>query len=300
MNIQIVKNVYEAEAITHGITFHPDDVLATVFLSKVMDEVILCRTRDIPDDIDRNKVIIYDVGGGRFDHHQRGGNGQRKNGIPYSSAGLIWKEFGMDILRGTPDPKKIFKIIYEELFCGIDETDCGKRIKLKDGEVRNLTISSLISYMCPIEGETDTAFLKACDIMNIAFESILSKAVQEMQNIPLVEEAIEASDGKILVLEKYIPWHDAVFNSKNPKAKTLQFAIFPDKEGGFRWQTIPIKLGSYIARKEVPSSWFGLKEEKYASVTGVKDAKFCHPNGFIGGAHSFGGALKLVKIAINS
>ena len=38
--------------------------------------------------------IVIDVGGqydpdaGRFDHHQRGGAGERENGIPYSSFGL--------------------------------------------------------------------------------------------------------------------------------------------------------------------------------------------------------------------
>ncbi len=298
MNIEIVKDVYSANAITHSLTFHADDVLSTVFLSKIFDKVRLCRTRFIPNDIDKNKVLIYDVGGGRFDHHQKGGNGCRPNGIPYSSAGLIWKKFGMDILNKVPSPKEIFDIIDRELVSGIDATDCGKRIKLKDGEAKNMTISSIIFYMNSIDGDSDEDFLKAVEIMNIVYESLLKTAICDVSSGPYVEDAIQNSDGKILVLDKYMPWQDTLFSSKNPKAKTIMFAIFPDKEGGYRWQTVPTKLGGYTARKEVPISWRGLNSLDYSKITGLPDVKFCHPNGFIGGAWSLESTIELVEMAI--
>ena len=35
---------------------------------------------------------------GEFDHHQKNRNGQRKNGIYYSSIGLLWRKFGKKYL----------------------------------------------------------------------------------------------------------------------------------------------------------------------------------------------------------
>lgn len=94
--IVITENVEEADLITHNGTFHSDEVFSTVFLLKlassysleepliqVGDIVLekskqylkLCRTSNISGDI---KGIVYDVGHGKFDHHQPGGNGEEK------------------------------------------------------------------------------------------------------------------------------------------------------------------------------------------------------------------------------
>ncbi len=59
----------------------------------------MIRTRDL--EVINKADIVIDVGGeynadtGRFDHHQRGGAGERENGIPYSSFGLIWQKYGL-------------------------------------------------------------------------------------------------------------------------------------------------------------------------------------------------------------
>ena len=39
------------------------------------------------------------IGLGEFDHHQKNRNGQRKNGIYYSSIGLLWNKFGRKYLE---------------------------------------------------------------------------------------------------------------------------------------------------------------------------------------------------------
>ena len=88
-NIKITKNLEDATVITHGGIFHADDVLSTVILSKVMDNVTVLRTFKVPANIS-DDVLVYDIGFGRFDHHQKGGNGTRKNGVPYAACGLLW------------------------------------------------------------------------------------------------------------------------------------------------------------------------------------------------------------------
>ena len=91
--IRTTKNCKEANAITHGGVFHADEVLATVILSKVLGDVTVCRTFKVPEELPKD-VIVYDIRYGEFDHHQKGGNGVRGNGVPNAACVLIWKEIG--------------------------------------------------------------------------------------------------------------------------------------------------------------------------------------------------------------
>ena len=87
MSIEIVKNIKEANCVTHGGTFHADDVFATVILSKIMPEIRIIRLLEVTEQMPEN-VIIYDIGAGKFDHHQFGGNGERE-GVKYAAFGCI-------------------------------------------------------------------------------------------------------------------------------------------------------------------------------------------------------------------
>ena len=44
--------------------------------------------------------IVFDIGRGRYDHHQRDSR-VRENGVPYAAFGLLWEELGGEILGGT-------------------------------------------------------------------------------------------------------------------------------------------------------------------------------------------------------
>ena len=97
MNIKLTKNLNEANLITHSGTFHADEIFATLILSKIIPEITLIRIPELREKVNEN-VIVYDIGGGKFDHHQFGGNGKRQNGVKYAACGLIWKEFGKELL----------------------------------------------------------------------------------------------------------------------------------------------------------------------------------------------------------
>src|SRR3990167_4593464 len=101
--------------VTHNGSFHTDDVFAAaaliLYLEKTNNdfsaqggpasgwEVIRTRNPKIIEEGD----YVFDVGevynekNNRFDHHQPGGAGKRQNGIEYSSFGLVWKKFGVEI-----------------------------------------------------------------------------------------------------------------------------------------------------------------------------------------------------------
>ncbi len=90
MNISLTKKIEEANFITHNGKFHCDEVFSTIILSEVYDEIILCRTSELTN-ISPNQ-FVFDVGEGKFDHHQANAE-TRENGIKYASAGLIWREY---------------------------------------------------------------------------------------------------------------------------------------------------------------------------------------------------------------
>ena len=123
--IKITNNIDKANAITHGGTFHSDDVLATVILEKVFGNITVYRTFEVPEKL-ANNIIIYDIGFGKYDHHQKGGNGSRENGVPYASAGLIWRDFGRKLVEDTCNPEMVWHLIDRDLIQGIDATDNGK------------------------------------------------------------------------------------------------------------------------------------------------------------------------------
>ena len=141
--MDITKNIKEATAITHGGTFHADEIMATVILEKVFGDIIVCRTFRVPEDL-KEDVIVYDIGFGTFDHHQKGGNGARENGVPYAACGLIWKEFGHKIVADTCNPELVWNLIDRGLIQGIDAGDNGALPKL-DYPAQAMSFSAVIS-----------------------------------------------------------------------------------------------------------------------------------------------------------
>lgn len=96
-NIKLTKQYNKANFVTHSGTFHVDDVISTIFLSKIFKEINLIRVPSM-DNRSMNNKLVFDIGLGEFDHHQKNRNGKRDNGIYYSSMGLLWKKFGREYL----------------------------------------------------------------------------------------------------------------------------------------------------------------------------------------------------------
>lgn len=115
--LNIVKDLKDANCITHSGKFHADEIMATVILNKIMP-VNLLRVSEVPKTI-KSDIIVFDIGGGKFDHHQKNKNGYRKNGLPYASAGLIWKEFGINVIKKMSSNDQ--ELNYQAIFQNIDQ-----------------------------------------------------------------------------------------------------------------------------------------------------------------------------------
>ena len=58
----------DARAFTHGGKFHADDVFSAALLFYINPEITILRGNRVPDDFDG---IVFDIGRGAYDHHQR-------------------------------------------------------------------------------------------------------------------------------------------------------------------------------------------------------------------------------------
>lgn len=302
--IKTTINPEFANACTHGGIFHADEVVASVILAKYhamyfeSNEFVVCRTFKVPEDLNPD-AIVYDIGGGQFDHHQRGGNGCHENGVPYSSAGLIWREFGPKLVANTQNPDLVWKIVDRNIIQGIDAVDNGTLPK-PDYPAEALSISRAISLFNPSwdsNEKSDDAFLKAVAFAEVVFDNVLASAIATAKAQTIVDEAISKTEGHVLVLEHFVPWQGALNASKDTKATDILFVVFPSLRGGFNWQCVPEKPGSFVQKKPVPAEWKGLKGPDLQKVTGVATATFCHPAGFIGGAETMEDAIRLAEIA---
>ena len=308
MLIIIKENIRNVEfdptkkyGVTHMGKFHADEVFASVVLELYFGTLYVIRSqdKDIPKELPSN-VIVYDVGLGEFDHHQYGGNGIRPNGVPYASCGLIWKKFGLSIVKktGTREPQLVWEWIDHELIQSIDATDCGAMPKMVY-PAKPFTVSTIIGNFNPTwdsDKDVDQAFLEACSFAKTVLNNALMHALAKAESKDIVDRAIDESTNHIMVLPVYVPWHDWFFDSQNKKASDIWFVVYPSRRGGYNFQGIPTKPGEGDQRKAIPSNWRGVPKEQLRKITGVNDANFVHIAGYLGGAESFEGAMKMAKM----
>ncbi|MCL2383095.1 MAG: MYG1 family protein [Oscillospiraceae bacterium] len=308
-SLHFTENPKLATAVTHNGLFHGDEVMGTVILKK-LGAVILMRTARVPDDIpDDEDVIVFDIGLGEYDHHQEGGNGKRENGVPYASCGLLWKAFGLDVIAILLDGKEypfthqeLFAMIDQDIIQGIDAMDNG--VVPKSGcPAKIMSLSTMVSSFNPTWDSSenfDKAFEKAVSFAETIFDNKFNEAIAKLKAVDILDNLITIAENGIVFLKRFIPWNEIIFDSSNPKAPEILFVVFPSPRLGYNCQCVPDALGSFGQRKPLPADWRGKSPEDLATLTGVADAIFCHPGGFICTALSAEGAIALAKLATNN
>jgi len=299
--MKITKNIKEANLITHGSTFHPDDVFATMFISKMVENPIVCRTNNI--DHHNKDAIIYDIGYGKFDHHQVDAK-VRNNGIKYSSFGLLFSEYGKTYLSklNIKDVDKLYTSLEEKLVMQIDAIDNGifpeinAPYKISDLD----KIISDFNLAWNEEGDNDDQFLEAVLVADKIFTRAIIKENALIEANILVEEKLNEVKDNILILDKYMPYEETLWNSKNPKAKEVKVVILPSNRGGYsikpRTKNKNTKELAYNFSKE----FLGLHDEELVKVSHIKTAKFVHSSGFLGCTDTLEDAIILAKNAIEN
>lgn len=273
-----MKNFNYKKGLTHAGVFHADDVFSSALLKLLNPEIQIKRVFKVEESLSSD-TIVFDIGDGQYDHHQKDGE-TRKNGVKYAAFGLLWKEFGHLLVS-----QKNVQAFDECFVQDIDDSDNGGRLNAMYS-----TISSFIPNWDDENQNIDEAFLQA---VNYAV-SVLQLHIQRMQASEraneLVQEALEESDGHIVILERFCPWQDVLIPS------SAKFVIFPSLRGGYSAQAIPTSLGARDQKIPFPKEWRG--ETKEILEKFVPGMTFCHVGGFMISTDSFESAIMVCKKAM--
>jgi len=287
---------------THDGSFHADDVFAVAALQRLDPAAEIVRSRDpqalAACDVRVDVGLRSDPEVGDFDHHQKGGAGQRPSGIPYASFGLVWRLHGVELCSGS---ERVAAEVEERLVQGVDAIDVG--VSLTEsliGALRPATVNDVVAALNPAWDEPsgaavlDARFGEAVGWAGQVLDRQIAIAAARDRARGLVVAAIgRAEDPRFIELDRRMPWFEPVVT----EAPDALYVIFP-KRDGWGLQCVPEALGSFDNRSDLPEAWGGLAGAELAAVSGVADAVFCHPKRFVAAAESRDGVLALVREAL--
>lgn len=287
---------------THDGSFHADDCFALAALGLLGEPIDLVRSRD--PEVLASADLRVDVGlrddpsSGDFDHHQRGGAGERANGIRFASFGLVWKHYGPRVCDGS---QAVADDVDAALVQTIDAHDNGQEVA--QAIVQGVWlggVSAALGMLNPVWDEDGSAevqlarFEEAVAIARRLLEGLIAASAARSRATALVEAAIARSDDpRVVVLDRGMPWHEPIVGG----APEALYVVLP-KSSGWGVQCVPVAPGSFDNRKPLPESWAGLSDDALAAETGVAEARFCHPGRFLAVARSREGADALVALAL--
>ena len=282
-----------AKAFTHSGKFHADDVFSSALLLYLNPQITITRGNRVPEEYDG---IVFDIGRGRYDHHQRDSR-VRENGVPYAAFGLLWEELGGEILGGT-----LAQRFDEEFVQPLDNND-------NTGEKNEL--ASLIGNFNPVWDETEAAdgvteeerdrglsvgFLRAVQVAGMVLENKFARyradaRADEKINQVLAMQETQGGDARILVLPEFVPCQ------KRLKETDTAFVIFPSNRGGYCIQPQK-KPDSMNYKCSFPKQWLGLENEELQKATGLASAGFCHRGGFLMTVGDEADAIRACEISL--
>lgn len=265
-------------AFTHGGRFHADDVFSAALLKILHPDIRIYRGFSVPKNF---SGIVFDIGDGPFDHHQKN-SPRRPNGAAYASFGLLWREYGHFFLS-EKEAKRFDDKFIQPLDID-DNTGTGNVLAGLIGAFNPAWDSGVTS--------TDDAFFEAVDVAHKLLSHKLESLAAVERGHAEVEKALKQMENGLVVLLVYVPWKPTLIPSE------AVFVVFPSPRGGYSLQCVPKDFNGKTGHKiDLPKSWHGAAAEDLKKITGVDDINFCHASGFMCTVASLEGAKKLAQIA---
>lgn len=293
--VKVLKDITKVDGITHGGTMHADEVFATAFLDLYFGDFKVKRVVDTPSEVDN--LIVYDILGGKFDHHQKEAR-VRSNGIKYSSFGLLFEEYGPRYLEmmKVKNSEEVYDYFIKDFVLEIDAVDNGI-FPLVNASFKVKMISDIIKLFNPsyLENvDSDEQFLKAVTVAKMILVEEFKYVIGKVEANILVSNLLKDNKEEILVLDKYVPYEEAILNTSN----NIKLVIFPSNRGGYAVKTVQKSATDKTSRVYFPKNWGGLNKEELVKITGVDDAIFCHVNRFLFSTKTLDSALEIAKKTI--
>lgn len=274
---------------THSEDFHADDLLATAVLFHELEplgynlQVIRTRSKRRLEDCD----IVYDVGGGRYDHHTED-KVYYPNGIPMAACGKILNDVVTD--------HAIAEGLRTRLFYAVEAHDNG--VPLPDGF--DMSKLAFVATLNPTweEDSSPKAMIKrfflALKFVRKVYERMLAIVVSDINAAKyLQDKAIHVLNGKFLLLDRYVPTYAYMKTHENCLG-----AIYPR---GDQWllRLAPTFKQRYDTKVSFPKRMCGLSGEALEIECGIKGAMFCHPSGFIAAMTTREGCYEMAKLILD-
>lgn len=306
--------------VTHSGKFHADDAWAVAVLNVLYPGSEIIRTRDqaVIDNADFAVDVggVYDPAAGRFDHHQKGFDVVRQSGVPYASAGLVWREYGARCVsalalahtgHALPDDKarEVAYGIDADVVQYLDLSDVGAAKSAPGGYGLSAVISGFntnwldedrLGYDAAAEEYRLSQFRHAMALLTDVMVNAVRYRVGALLALEQVRQAEVLEGGKVLFLKNgALPWSHVV---RKEMPKVLFVISYSIGEQRHILHTVPVSAESFDARADLPAAWAGLRDAELAAVTGVPDAGFCHNGRFIAAAKSYEGIRAMARLAL--
>ena len=206
-----------AKGFTHGGKFHADDVFSTALLQILRPDIQVTRGFVVPDDFDG---IVYDVGGGMFDHHSEPRE-CRPNGVPYAAFGLLWRVLGAQLVG-----EHQARLLDENFIQPLD---------LNDNTGEQNSLADAIGSFNPLwdsKDDPDECFWRAVPVAKQILENEIAAANAVNRADDTVRRAYANMRDGIVVLPAYMPWKNGLYKTD------AIFVVYPSQRGGYSAQCV--------------------------------------------------------------
>ena len=247
-----------AKGFTHGGKFHADDVFSTALLQILRPDIQVTRGFVVPDDFDG---IVYDVGGGMFDHHSEPRE-CRPNGVPYAAFGLLWRLLGAQLVG-----EHQARLLDENFIQPLD---------LNDNTGEQNSLADAIGSFNPLwdsKDDPDVCFWRAVPVAKQILENEIAAANAVNRADDTVRRAYASMKDGIVVLPAYMPWKNGLYKTD------AVFVVYPSQRGGYSAQCVNDHR-TKRSKQPFPVAWAGKPEDKLREVSGL-GLRFCHPSRFL-------------------
>lgn len=271
-----INGITYTSGVTHAGTFHADDVFSTALLRCIDPAFKVKRVPVIRADSVSPSTLVYDIGGGEFDHHGSVRE-TRPNGIPYAAFGKLWRAVGMSL-------------VYDKAaFDRFDVQYC-QPIDLSDNTGEHNPLSALVSSFnltWKDKGRPQTVLTTMTEnrfneVVNLVRPMLMSAIAHERTNAEAYEQvqALRAAspDPRIIICDIELPMNEI---ARDPN---VLLSIAPSSRGGWSATSISdIRNGKLYNRFRFPEELRGLPIEDLRAKVPLANStiKFCHASGFM-------------------
>lgn len=246
--------------IVHGSKFHADDVMCVALAIELNEEIEIARVNVITDEMRNDpEIIICDIGGGEFDHHQPDAE-MRDEDHKHAACGLLFREFG-EKLFPTLEYANKFR---DKYIIPIEDADNGYTMNPLSSAIGSFNPDWSTSSDVQL---TNSAFMSAVNWVVTIIDNEMYQAESTYRAEKMVAELSETpadADNGLAILDCYLP--SQLFIKTDVK-----LTISPSMRGGYQLLTIKTGDDTFEDKLSLPESWL---ENKPKGCTFVHQARF--------------------------